>query len=160
MPSCILFSFSKGPGWTEPQLPTMVTNWMMHLVLTFLHSVLFFSFLIPISWFCFPKYTNCACNLRLCFLEQSWLKYLPKQMQSDSINRCMVAGTREVIGPSFIKWSVPVYYSFWCWHYSWRSHRQAGLAQEEATRVGKELNAVSQRWVCRIVFVRESNLYH
>lgn len=55
-------------------------------LLAFLNSVLFFSFPIPISWFYFPPvhylhisfYLHTSSDLRHYFLEQSWLRYLPK----------------------------------------------------------------------------------
>lgn len=164
--SCILFSFSKCLGWTEPQSPTMVTNWIMHLVLTFLHSVLFFSFPIPISWFCFPKYTNCACNV----ISQALLsgtiltKYLPKQMQSDSINRCTVVGSREVSDSTFFHKVVGPCVLF-CLVLTLQLKKtltgRTGPGGSDQSRKGTERcvgNPTGRVW--RIVFVRESNLYH
>lgn len=75
----------------------------------FILLILYSQFLIlltPKHCLCTSSYLHILFHLRICFLQQSWLRYTPKQMQSDSINRGLGSRTREVTVPSFINWSV------------------------------------------------------
>lgn len=58
---------------------------------------------------CINFYLHAISYLRLCFLEQSWLRYPPSMNAIRLYYGSMVVGTREVIVPSFINCSVPVH---------------------------------------------------